>query len=1673
MSISIKFISRCFFTLALISVVKSESYYVAIYGNDNNNNGLSITTPFRTVAHAATVMSAGDTCFIRSGTYHEIVNVTDNSGIDGMPLVFMPYNNERVVFDGTVSIDSTWSQYSGNIWKTTIDFDIWQLFADQDEQVMARWPNAKFSDGSVFDTENHWGHGTMKQTNPNIYSNGTFIHDSRVNENGELIDLSMQGFDLDEAGKEAIGILNVGSFRTWSRKITSHSGNTFAYDPVPQNEWKNKEHQYFLEGRLEFLDAAGEWFLDTTTPKNTLYYYVTPGENPNEMNIRGKVQSYAFVISKSKYVELRDLEFFGTTFYIYKSSGSKVDNCNFFYPSTSKRMLRIVNQVPDMSIIKSSSNCTVSNSAFRYTDGSAIEAWGGRNTIKNNYFYHIDYSSADLTSIMVTVLMTGKYNKFQNNTMHKLGASATVVGGDSALFEFNDIYDTGHVQSDGAMIQCMVGAQPGTVIRYNWLHDSKKYGARFDGNGAGNNGTMHHNVMWNLGNSGIMAKGYEHKIYNNTVLNGPTNKNDILVMIAQGGNAGTITRNNVANRIAGHRSGSYQNYPVPGTYETNENGYQTGRDVDTLLVNIDNRDFRPKPNSVLIDAGTVINGITDSYEGAAPDIGAYEYGGDLWSAGTDWNVSTKFGNAWVANANIAPKIDSVQTSNDNASLTVYFSESVYSSIENPGALEASDFALSVSGGTATLASATPTAIVQNGNSYTLSFSLTGTPDGSEVISVAPIANSVYDGSGNLASITQTKGSGKLMDQASPSISSVSLAADNSSIVVSFSENVFNTASGSGALEASDFALSVSGGTATLASATPTAIVQNGNSYTLSFSLTGTPDGSEVISVAPIANSVYDGSGNLASTTQAKGSGKLFDQTEPVVSAITFSDDNSYVDIEFSVGVFSNANGSGALELSDFELVFNQNNGTAISASLSSIRKTDGSSASSASALAGGESSVRIFLSYNGVPSGVESITLSPINGSSIYDLAGNGAQVTQSISSALFKDKTLPTLTFAPQNSTNEVSRSSSLSIALSEPIRKSDVSSSGDYKINNQNVDSLITLNYNNAEGVAIEFDAKISDDKKTISIDPVLDFAFGSTIYYAITGFEDFGGNAPSQPTFASFNVVDNIKPVANSQNLELNEDDSLSIVLTGSDSENFPLSYSFGSPKAGILYGNASNIIYRPFKNFFGEDSLRFVVSDGFDKSDSAIVRIKVLPINDPPHLTIPSYDTLKISQVNKSGYLFPKYPSSTDLSSQVAITDVDDSEIKTIAIAIEPYHSGEDTVYFDNSSNTPTIIKVNEKATFTFNVNDAVVSDVYSMSSIKYENLKGKELTEKIRTITINVGDGKVLSNKQQRILEVRIVNSPPQALSQNYSTSEDSSLAFVLNGIDNDSDVLSYSLLSGPYFGSLQGELPSLKYIPNDNFHGIDSLQFRVNDGIQFSDTASVRINVESVNDLPSHLAPTLPNDKTEIVVTINNVDNTELNFSWLKSNDLDGDQLSYLFSAWYEIVGENGNLEVVNIDTTVLSTHFSIGYNVLIDRLNDYRSPRGKLIWTVNVTDGIDTTYSNIRYSVFVEGKFIALSVVDTFIPKEFSLSQNYPNPFNPKTRIQFDIPISSHTTVVVYDLLGNKVATLIDENVMPGRHTLSWNAVDDFNRKLPSGIYFYQIQAEGFIDTKKMLLLK
>jgi hypothetical protein len=89
-------------------------------------------------------------------------------------------------------------------------------------------------------------------------------------------------------------------------------------------------------------------------------------------------------------------------------------------------------------------------------------------------------------------------------------------------------------------------------------------------------------------------------------------------------------------------------------------------------------------------------------------------------------------------------------------------------------------------------------------------------------------------------------------------------------------------------------------------------------------------------------------------------------------------------------------------------------------------------------------------------------------------------------------------------------------------------------------------------------------------------------------------------------------------------------------------------------------------------------------------------------------------------------------------------------------------------------------------------------------------------------------------------------------------------------------------------------------------------------------------------------------------------------------------------------------------------------------------------------------------------------------LPTVYSLYNNYPNPFNPATTIQYDIPEQSYVIIKIYNIVGEEVTTLLNEEQNAGRYQLQWNA-----KQLASGVYFYRIQAGSFVDTKKMLLLK
>ena len=105
---------------------------------------------------------------------------------------------------------------------------------------------------------------------------------------------------------------------------------------------------------------------------------------------------------------------------------------------------------------------------------------------------------------------------------------------------------------------------------------------------------------------------------------------------------------------------------------------------------------------------------------------------------------------------------------------------------------------------------------------------------------------------------------------------------------------------------------------------------------------------------------------------------------------------------------------------------------------------------------------------------------------------------------------------------------------------------------------------------------------------------------------------------------------------------------------------------------------------------------------------------------------------------------------------------------------------------------------------------------------------------------------------------------------------------------------------------------------------------------------------------------------------------------------------------------------------------------------------------------------------------FICASVFDEFfLPIEYSFHQNYPNPFNPVTTLRYELPEQATVNITIYNMLGRQVRTIINQTQNAGYKSVIWDATNDYGKPVTAGIYLYQIQAVGFIQTKKMVLLK
>jgi hypothetical protein len=219
-----------------------------------------------------------------------------------------------------------------------------------------------------------------------------------------------------------------------------------------------------------------------------------------------------------------------------------------------------------------------------------------------------------------------------------------------------------------------------------------------------------------------------------------------------------------------------------------------------------------------------------------------------------------------------------------------------------------------------------------------------------------------------------------------------------------------------------------------------------------------------------------------------------------------------------------------------------------------------------------------------------------------------------------------------------------------------------------------------------------------------------------------------------------------------------------------------------------------------------------------------------------------------------------------------------------------------------------------------------------------------------------------------------------------------------------------------------------------------------------------------------------PDDGVTVEVT------GDIEVSWTASEDFDGDDVTYAW-ALYNAADTSLVVELPsNSDATdAMITIPGTAVDGLLDAAGLAVGESADFVWNVLVSDGSDTLgvrgpYGNfgddffpIYRSITLTRGVVTSNEVINGIPAEFALQQNYPNPFNPSTNINFALPQASNVTLTVYDMLGRKVATLIDgEQLQAANHSVRFNA-----SALASGMYIYRIEAGSFVSTRKMMLIK
>ncbi len=606
--------NRLFFLFActvLLFVLLSNDlpaqYYVSPSGSDSNPGTLEL--PFKTIQKAADLMVAGDTCFVMEGKYRETVTPANN-GTQDNPIVFTNYDNQRVVILGTDSI-SGWTPYQGGIYKAWVPDTVMQVFANKIRAFPARYPDNL--GGDMYNTS------TWNPVNATADGDATFEGMDKPE------NYWVGGYCKIIASKDWVSLIG---------KISSSQGNTVHCDErsFPWNDYSPGVYLGNGEGyiikHLHALDKANEWHWQN----DTLYYFPEINSNIDTMKIEARTRFYGFDCGEKKYIGIENIHFVFASVNFGSAVGCVLNGGSVWYPSPffyyENAWVRdagggtgySIDHWAGKGIHVSGHDNTVKNCYVAYSWGDGISVGGFNNTVENCLVEECDWSATDAGALSAT----GYGHLITGNTLRTASRSILIHRYcDSTSITYNHLYNCGLVCDDLGLTYSYHTNGGNSEIAYNWVHDNHATGTasgiyldNYDSNYV-----VHHNVVWNCAFAIQTNKpAVNHKIYNNTVWYCDH------AQWAWGPGGTQIINQEVINNL------SDKSWDVGTFFQTN---LTTG---SPWFVDPENGDFRLQSNSPAIDYGTVIPGITGNYVGEAPDAGAYEYGGEDWTAGSDIEI---------------------------------------------------------------------------------------------------------------------------------------------------------------------------------------------------------------------------------------------------------------------------------------------------------------------------------------------------------------------------------------------------------------------------------------------------------------------------------------------------------------------------------------------------------------------------------------------------------------------------------------------------------------------------------------------------------------------------------------------------------------------------------------------------------------------------------------------------------------------------------------------------------------------------------------------------------------------------------------------------------------------------------------------------------------------------